>query len=252
MTATKRPRKETQPPPVSQIAAGHDDEIGTSDEADSTIESKSALKDDAATPCADQPLELRIEVLLLATDRPLTEARIAELLALSDAKLATAVREAIDSLNETYRKTGRTFRIEKLAGGYQILTMPSFGPVLSQLQRDRQQSRLTQAAMETLAIIAYRQPILRADIESIRGVACGEVLRTLLDRRLIKVVGRAEELGRPMLYGTTREFLKVFGLAGLTDLPPIEGENESKRKPAVKKEEPHTPDGDEQSPGIAD
>jgi segregation and condensation protein B len=80
-------------------------------------------------------------------------------------------------------------------------------------------ARLTPAALETLAIVAYRQPLLRADLEAIRGVACGEVLRGLLDRRLIRIVGRAEELGRPMLYGTTKEFLEVFGLASLKDLP---------------------------------
>jgi segregation and condensation protein B len=83
-------------------------------------------------------------------------------------------------------------------------------------------SRLTPAALETLAIIAYRQPVLRADLEAIRGVACGEVLRGLLERRLVRIVGRAEELGRPMLYGTTKEFLQIFGLGSLKDLPKSE------------------------------
>ena len=113
--------------------------------------------------------------------------------------------------------------IERLAGGWQVLTRPEFGPLLARLHRDRQQSRLTPAAMETLAIVSYRQPLIRAEIEAIRGVACGEVLRGLLERRLVKIVGRAEELGRPMLYGTTREFLKVFGLSSLDDLPEVEG-----------------------------
>jgi segregation and condensation protein B len=91
------------------------------------------------------------------------------------------------------------------------------------MHAERQQARLSQAALETLSIIAYRQPVMRAEIEAIRGVACGEVLRHLLERRLIKIAGRAEELGRPMLYGTTHEFLKVFGLASLEDLPAVEG-----------------------------
>ena len=102
--------------------------------------------------------------------------------------------------------------------------------MLSRLRGDRQLSKLTPAALETLAIIAYRQPVLRVDLEAIRGVACGEVLRGLLERRLVRIVGRAEELGRPMLYGTTREFLEVFGLATLDDLP-----NAKDLRPAVEK-----------------
>src|SRR5690606_6377967 len=115
------------------------------------------------------------------------------------------------------------FRAERLAGGWQLLTLPTFGPLLHRLHTERQQSRLSQAALETLAIIAYRQPIMRAEVEAIRGVASGEVLRGLLERRLIKIAGRAEELGRPMLYGTTKEFLKVFGLGSLDDLPAVQG-----------------------------
>ena len=117
-----------------------------------------------------------------------------------------------------------------MAGGVQVLTVAEFGPLLARLHADRQSSRLSPAALETLSIIAYRQPIMRAELEAIRGVACGEVLRSLLERRLVKVVGRAEELGRPMLYGTTREFLKVFGLASLDDLPAVAG---LERKPSV-------------------
>ncbi len=99
------------------------------------------------------------------------------------------------------------------------MTKPSFAPLIAQLKGVREQGKLTQAALETLAVIAYRQPILRADLEAIRGVACGEVLRGLMDRRLIKIVGRADEVGRPMLYGTTGEFLKQFGIGRLDDLP---------------------------------
>jgi segregation and condensation protein B len=215
---------------------------------------------DEGAACANLPLEQRLEVLLLACDRPLTEARLIELLGLmptpkaasnrrrktkaversgdageSEAEVqpeqddpATArarkhavahLAEAVAALNRSYEQTGRAFRIESLASGYQVLTLPAFGPLLARLKGERQQSRLSQAALETLAIIAYRQPILRADLESIRGVACGEVLKSLMDRRLIRIVGRAEEVGRPMLYGTTREFLRVFGLASPTELP---------------------------------
>lgn len=181
-------------------------------------------------PCADQPLDTRIEALLLSSDRPLTEARMGELLGIGGAGTTMTLREAIDELNRHYKKSSRSFRIEKLAGGWQMLTLSQFGPLLARLHADRQTSKLSHAALETLSIIAYRQPIIRAEIEAIRGVACGEVLRGLLERRLIKIVGRAEELGRPMLYGTTGEFLKVFGLARIEDLPDVEGLNPPSRK----------------------
>ena len=171
-----------------------------------------------AVPCADVPLEQRIEALLMVADRPMTDARIAEVLSVQDPK-GTKVREAVDALNARYAADGRTFRIERLAGGNQVMTLPAFGPVVARLRGVREQGRLTQAALETLAIIAYRQPILRADLESIRGVACGEVLRSLMDRRLVKIVGRADEVGRPMLYGTTSEFLRQFGIGKLDELP---------------------------------
>jgi segregation and condensation protein B len=171
-------------------------------------------------PASSEPVRLRIEALLLASDRPLSDGKIAEILGISLEEGGTRViRQAIEELNGEYGGTGRSFRIEQVAGGRQILTRPEFGPVLHRLHQSRSQSRLTPAALETLAIVAYRQPVLRADIEAIRGVASGEVLRGLMERRLVKIVGRAEELGRPMLYGTTREFLRVFGLASLSDLP---------------------------------
>ena len=174
-------------------------------------------------PCADQSLAARLEALLMTSDRPLTEARLAELLGMAGKGTAKSITAAIGELNSTYESTGRSFRAERLAGGWQLLTTPVFGPLLHRLHDDRQQSRLSQPALETLSIIAYRQPIMRAEIEAIRGVASGEVLRGLLERRMVKIVGRAEELGRPMLYGTTTEFLKVFGLASLDDLPQVKG-----------------------------
>jgi segregation and condensation protein B len=113
------------------------------------------------------------------------------------------------------------------------------------LHADRQQQKLSQAALETLSIIAYRQPVMRAEIEVIRGVACGEVLRSIMEKRLVKIVGRAEELGRPMLYGTTRDFLNIFGLASLDDLPDVQGlVREASWKPA-------SPPEFEQEPEIA-
>ena len=112
--------------------------------------------------------------------------------------------------------------------------------------------RLSPAAMETLSIIAYRQPVMRAEIEAIRGVACGEVLRGLLERRFVRIAGRAEELGRPMLYGTTKDFLRVFGLSGIDDLPEVEGlkrDASVKRKKASVASEDQADVSDAEEPG---
>jgi segregation and condensation protein B len=178
----------------------------------------------AVVPCADQPLALRVEAVLLTNDRPVTEQKLVEMLGLKSVgkgkdSAAAQVREAVERLNADYQGQGRAFRVERLAGGFQLLTLPEFGPLLARARGLRAQGRLTPAALETLAIIAYRQPLLRSELEAIRGVACGEVLKSLLERRLIRITGRAEELGRPMLYGTTSEFLKVFGLSRIEDLP---------------------------------
>ncbi len=219
--------------------------------APSTFE-QMAESAEQAVPCADLPIEQRVEAVLMVADRPMSESRIAELLGIIDAapvrkrrrkpeaadgeaaapaeepaqdetpqqkRAAAQVRDAIDALNARYAADSRTFRIESVAGGRQVMTLPAFGPIVARLKGVREQGRLTQAALESLAIIAYRQPILRADLESIRGVACGEVLRSLMDRRLVKIVGRADEVGRPMLYGTTTEFLKQFGIGRLDELP---------------------------------
>jgi segregation and condensation protein B len=182
----------------------------------------------AEKPKAEEPalsakqaneLTLQVEAALLTTDRPISTAKLGELLGNVGVK---NINTAADSLNEVYEKSGRSFRIEKVAGGLQVLTLPQYAGVLSELHKSRVQTRLSSAAMETLAIVAYRQPILRVEIENIRGVACGEVLRSLMERHMVKIVGRAEEIGRPMLYGTTKGFLEVFGLASLKDLPKVE------------------------------
>ncbi|MFM7797983.1 MAG: SMC-Scp complex subunit ScpB [Planctomycetota bacterium] len=180
-----------------------------------------------ATPCAELPLGQRVEAVLMIADRPLTDARIAEILGVpltlpqkrGQPPVPPPVPSAIEALNARYAADGRIFRIESVAGGWQVMTLPAFGPIVARMKGVREQGRLKQAALESLAIIAYRQPILRADLESIRGVACGEVLRSLMDRRLVKIVGRADEVGRPMLYGTTNEFLKQFGIGKLEELP---------------------------------
>jgi len=129
------------------------------------------------------------------------------------------IAAAVGELNKVYRETGRTFTIELLAGGYRMMTESRWRGVIASFHGLSAQQRMSKASVETLAIIAYKQPITRAKLEAIRGVACGEVLRSLIERRLVTIVGRAEELGRPMLYGTTKGFLEAFGLATLKDLP---------------------------------
>jgi segregation and condensation protein B len=130
-----------------------------------------------------------------------------------------AIRQATDALNEEYERTGRAFRIVALAGGFQIAALPQYADWIRQLHPDRAPGKLSPSALETLAIIAFKQPVIRPEIEAIRGVNSDWVLRTLMERSLIKIVGRSSAPGRPLLYGTTKEFLRYFGLNSVSDLP---------------------------------
>ncbi len=159
-----------------------------------------------------------LEAILFATDEPLTDSKLAGIVETT----AKQVRESIEALNAKYAAENHAFRIEQIAGGYQMLTLNTYNFWLKKMLRARSDNKLSPAAMETLAIIAYKQPIIRADIEAIRGVAVGEVIRSLMYKGLVKITGRAEILGRPMLYGTTKKFLEVFGLNSLKDLPKAE------------------------------
>ncbi|MEX0654214.1 MAG: SMC-Scp complex subunit ScpB [Phycisphaeraceae bacterium] len=174
----------------------------------------------APEPTAEQleALPCQVEAALLTADRAMTAGKLGEALEVP----AKAINDAIGQLNAVYEQSGRSFRIEQVAGGWQVMTLPAYADVLAKLHRKRSESKLSPAALETLAIVAYKQPILRAEVESIRGVASGEVLRSLMDRHLVKIAGRADEIGRPILYGTTKQFLEVFGLASLKDLPKAE------------------------------
>ena len=147
---------------------------------------------------------------------PLASRKLARLAGLAD---GTKARTLVRALNRRYDAEGSAFRVEEIAGGFQLLTRPKYAPWLRRLHSIPVEVRLSIPAMETLAVVAYRQPVLRAEIEAIRGVQCGEVLRQLIERNLVRIVGRSEELGRPLLYGTTKQFLQVFGLRHLEDLP---------------------------------
>jgi segregation and condensation protein B len=157
-----------------------------------------------------------IEALLLAAGVPLSVDRLKSLTGLDDSREIQAI---VEGLRIEYQESGRAFTVEEVGGGFRLLTLPEYAPWLDRLKKREAKARLTPAVLETLAIVAYRQPVLRADVEKIRGVDVGGALRSLVDRGLVKVVGRAEEPGSPMLYGTTRRFLTVFGLKSLTDLP---------------------------------
>jgi len=161
-----------------------------------------------------------IETLIFITDKPLSVSKIVELIDIPEVN-EELVKELIKELQTEYLSRS-AIEIREVAEGYQMATKPEFSEYVRRLYRDRTLLRLSPAAIETLAIIAYKQPITKAEIEEIRGVDSTTVLETLLERRLIKIVGRKEVVGRPLLYGTTQEFLKYFGISSLNDLPPIE------------------------------
>lgn len=162
----------------------------------------------------------RLEAVLFIAREPLGGRKLAQYANLAD---GTQARTLVRRLNEHYDTTGRAFRVEQVAGGYQMLTRRQFSPWLRRLAHVPGETRLSAPGLETLAVIAYRQPVPRADIEAIRGVNCGETLRQLLERDLVRIDGRSEELGRPYLYSTTKRFLELFGLMHLDDLPGDDG-----------------------------
>ena len=174
------------------------------------------------------PLTQLIEAALFSAARPLT---VEELQTLEPDVSLADVRQALDQLRELYDFNQHGVEVLEMAGGYQIVTRAHFAAALERAQFTIRTPKITGAAMETLAVIAYRQPVGRAEIEEIRGVSAAGVLRTLQERGLIEVVGRGEELGRPLLYGTTSLFLETLGLRDLTDLPRAEELNIALRLP---------------------
>lgn len=217
----------------------------------SPVKTDAVIEPREVSAAAPAPVDLalcgKVEAILLSTDRPLPPERLAaalKLIRLADDEAHEAepghkptgkpsspaavqaaceqVAAAVASLNAEYERSGRSFRIEQVAGGFRVMTLPDFAETIAEFHRSRLGAKLTRAAVETLAIIAYKQPITRAQLEAIRGVSCGEVIKSLMDRRIITIKGRAEELGRPMLYGTTRQFLDHFGLASIKDLPTVQ------------------------------
>jgi segregation and condensation protein B len=187
----------------------------------------------------------RVEAALLAADEPLTPRRLAVIADLPD---AAGARKHVQRLQALYEKDGSAFQVEELAGGYQLLTRPEFHPWLLRIRRMSADLKLTPPTRETLAIVAYRQPIGRAEVEAIRGVQCSEILRQLMEKGLLRIAGRDDSLGRPVLYGTTRKFLQCFGLKNLHDLPQAKElaapESAAKKKAARKAKEDKQDEGE--------
>jgi segregation and condensation protein B len=182
---------------------------------------------------ARDPRLALVEAVLLAADEPLNARRLA---AVADLQDGVEARRLVRKLQSLYDQDGSAFQVEELAGGFQLLTRPQYHPWLVRLRRTGNELRLSPAARETLAIVAYRQPIMRADLEALRGVQCGEMLRQLMEKGLIRIAGRHDSLGRPVLYGTTKKFLQVFGLKSLRDLPLAEQLRPPEKRPAEDKE----------------
>lgn len=192
-------------------------------ENDATIAATSSPQDGVIETPGPDALSRAIEAVLLTSSRPIpVRAMIQALEPLYGEVSDIMVEAGIEALNAELDAGNRASRVERVAGGYRLMTRPDLAPVLASIRQQQMHGKLSRAAIETLAVVAYKQPITRATLESIRGVACGEVLRSLMERRLITIDGRAEEPGRPMLYGTTREFLDQFGLSSLKDLPPVD------------------------------
>ncbi len=237
MTPSREDQAAKEEPPLTQAERDVDRVIGvllgepseteqeenegqtTEDRARETVDS--ANPSSVVSPPSSEPVptvESVLEAILFATDEPLTDSKLAGIVETT----VKQVHESVENLNAKYAAENHAFRIEQIAGGYQMLTLNLYNPWLKKMLRARGENKLSPAAMETLAIIAYKQPIIRADVEAIRGVAVGEVIRSLMYKGLVKITGRAEILGRPMLYGTTKKFLEIFGLNSLKDLPKVE------------------------------
>lgn len=159
-----------------------------------------------------------IEVLLFASEKPMAIEQFKEILTDLDSR---DIRALALELKSEYENLGRTFKIYEVAGGFQMATEPAYAEILKKFYKAKFKDKLTRPSLETLAIIAYRQPITRADIEDIRGVNVDGVVKTLLERQLIRIVGRKDAPGRPIIYGTTKEFLDRFGLNSLSELPKL-------------------------------
>ncbi len=191
------------------------------EEADEEQDEEGPISVSEMPPEAKAYCKAAIEALLCSSSEPVTTGRLAR--AISDIEIdGRGVRSLIGELTDEYDESRRGFLIEEIAGGFRMVTRPEYAAYVGNLLGGSRNARISPAALETLAVIAYKQPVTRADIEAIRGVQAGPLLRALLQRQLIRIAGRAEIIGRPFLYGTTRKFLEHFGLNSLDELPDVD------------------------------
>ena len=174
-----------------------------------------------------------IEALLFTADGPF---KVDQMLTVIPEADREAIEVSMEELKAFYDESGRGFYLTAIAGGYQVLSRPELAPQVERFLIGRRRQRLSRAALEVLAVVAYRQPVTRGDVEAVRGVDCGGVLRTLLERRLVKIKGRAKTVGHPLLYTTSDHFLEHFGIASLSDLPKL-SEFEARVDPAQARRE---------------
>jgi segregation and condensation protein B len=195
---------------------GDEGDVGSREEAEAAAAAKKRKAEKAVPPPPERLLGA-VEAMLLASGDVLGPERLRDLLGLSS---AIHVREALEQIRARWAAAGLSVELQDVARGVRVVTRPEYAEYVRRLQRQAADDpRLSQGLMETLSIVAYRQPVARAEIERIRGVQAGDGLRALLERHLIKVVGRSEQPGRPLLYGTTARFLTTFGLGDVKDLP---------------------------------
>jgi len=171
-------------------------------------------------PGKAKPGKGAVEALLFASEGPLTPAQISNVM--GKRIKAAEVRKWLKELAEDLEATGRAIQLLEIGGGFRLMTRPEYAEYIKKLLAREKSSRLSDAALDTLAVVAYKQPILKADVNQIRGVESGPLLKALAEKGLIRVVGRAETLGRPILYGTSRKFMDHFGLNSIRDLPKME------------------------------
>jgi segregation and condensation protein B len=201
---------------IESAIAGPEQEPGDPSDTDKTAETASAA--DAVQTIAERELKAILESLLFVSPEPLSAVRLVSVL--GDVTKAE-VERTLRSLGEELEQEGRGIRLVEVAGGYRLVTKQEYAPWVKRLDKAKSATKLSRSALESLAIIAYKQPLVRSEIEEIRGVETSGVVRTLLERKLVRIVGRKEVPGRPIMYGTTKFFLEHFGLNDLSQLPPL-------------------------------
>jgi segregation and condensation protein B len=204
--------KEIDPPEETSTQPEPEDSPETASQGAEEASSKLGPGEDLS----DEELDRRLTALIYASPEPLSSRHLADLLERPDpARVTTSLKR----LGERLESAGMPLELKKIAGGWRILTSADLDPIVGELVISRRTERMSPASLETLSIVAYRQPVTKGEVEAIRGVGAGPMLRSLVDRGLVKVVGRAKQPGSPLQYGTTRDFLDRFGLGALKDLP---------------------------------